>query len=54
MEALPPTQSAALLKKGQDVLFLVFDIMSLMLLHTYTLNQWNTMWTLFIKRAWQP
>jgi len=38
MEALSPTQSAAPLKQGRDVLFMIFDIMSLALLHTYTLD----------------
>jgi len=37
-DALSPTQSTAPLKEGCDVLFLIFDIMSLALLHTYTLN----------------
>jgi len=50
LEALPPTQSATPLKQGWDVLFLIFDIMSLALLHTYTLNRWKTVWTLFIEK----
>jgi len=50
LEALSPTQSAAPLKQGRDVLFLIFDIMSLALLHTYTLNRWKMMWTLFIEK----
>ncbi len=37
-DALLPTQSATPLKEGHDVLFLIFDIMSLALLHTYTLE----------------
>jgi len=50
LEALTPAQSAAPLKQGRDVLFLIFDIMSLALLHTYTLDRWKTVWTLFIKK----
>jgi len=47
---LPPTQAAAPLKEGRDVLFLIFDIMSLALLHTYTLDRWKTVWTVFIEK----
>jgi len=47
---LPPTQAAELLKEGCDVLFLIFDIMSLALLHTYTLDRWKTVWTVFIEK----
>jgi len=36
--------------QGRDVLFLIFDIMSLALKHTYTLNRWKTVWTMFIKK----
>jgi len=49
-DALSPTQSAELIQQGHDVLFLIFDIMMLALLHTYTLNQWKMVWTLFIKK----
>ncbi len=49
-DTLPPTQAAAPLKEGRDVLFLVFDIMSLALVHTYTLERWKTVWTLFIEK----
>jgi len=37
-DAVLPTQSATPLKEGHDVLFLIFDIMSLALLHTYMLD----------------
>jgi len=50
LEALSPSQSAAPLKQGRDVLFLIFDIMALTLRHTYTLNRWKTVWTLFIEK----
>jgi len=36
--------------QGRDVLYLVFDIMSLALKHTYTLNRWKTVWTIFIEK----
>jgi len=49
-EELSPTQLAEPLQEGRDVLFLIFDIMLLALLHTYTLNRWKTVWTLFIKK----
>jgi len=29
---------------------MIFDIMSLTLRHTYTLNRWKTIWTLFIEK----
>jgi len=49
-DALSPTQSAALIQQGHDVLFLIFDIMTIALLHTYTLERWKTVWTLFIEK----
>jgi len=36
--------------QGRDVLFLIFDIMSLALKHTYMLNCWKTVWTMFIEK----
>jgi len=50
LEALSPEQAEAPLKQGRDVLFLIFDILSLTLRHTYTLNRWKTVWTLFIEK----
>ncbi len=47
---LSPTQAAEPLKEGHNVLFLIFDIMLLALLHMYMLNRWKTIWTLFIKK----
>jgi len=50
LKALPPTEANAPLKQGNDVLFLIFDIMALALQHTYTLNRWKTVWTMFIEK----
>jgi len=49
-DAIPPSQLADPIKEGRDVLFLIFDIMSLALRHTYTLERWKTVWTLFIEK----
>jgi len=38
------------LKQGHDVLYLIFGIMSLALTHTYTLEQWKMVWTMFIEK----
>jgi len=38
------------INQGRDVLYLIFDIMSLALTHTYTLNRWKTVWTFFIEK----
>jgi len=38
------------LTQGRDVLFLIFDVMSLALKHTYTLERWKTVWTIFIEK----
>jgi len=38
------------LQQGRDILFLIFDIMSLALKHTYTLDRWKTVWTMFIEK----
>jgi len=39
-----------LIIQGQDVLHLVFDIMTLALHHTYMLEHWQTVWTMFIEK----
>jgi len=49
-DALSLTQSAELIQQGRDVLFIIFDIMTIALLHTYTLDCWKTVWTLFIEK----
>jgi len=46
----PPLTPPPPITQGQDVLYLVFDIMSLALQHTYTLNRWKTVWTIFIEK----
>jgi len=50
IKALLPDQANAPIKQGRDVLFLIFDIMSLALKHTYTLERWKTVWTMFIEK----
>jgi len=50
LEALPPEEAHQPLKQGRDILFLIFDIMSLVLKHTYTLGRWKTVWTMFIEK----
>jgi len=47
---LPPNIPPPLLKQGQDVLYLIFDIMTLALYHMHTLKRWKTVWTMFIKK----
>ncbi len=51
LKNLPPSQKDEPIKQGRDVLFLVFDIMALALLHTYMLERWKTVWTLFIEKG---
>ncbi len=50
LKALLPEEAMCPLKQGQDVLFLIFDIMSLALKHTYTLDRWKMVWTMFIEK----
>ncbi len=38
------------LKQGRDILFLIFDIMSIAIKHTYPLQRWRTVWTMFIEK----
>jgi len=38
------------IQQGHNVLHLIFDIMSVALAHTYTLQWWHKVWTLFIKK----
>jgi len=38
------------LKQGRDVLFLIFDIMQLAIKHTYPLQRWRNVWTIFIEK----
>jgi len=39
-----------LIIQGKDVLHLVFDIMTLALCHTYMLERWQKVWTIFIEK----
>jgi len=43
-------QDPVALKQGRDVLFLIFDIMTIALQHAYPLQRWRTIWTLFIEK----
>jgi len=43
-------EPTGILKQGRDILFLIFDIMSLAIKHTYPLQQWRTVWTMFIEK----
>jgi len=46
-------KAEGLLKQGQGILYLVFDMMALALCHLYLLKHWHVVWTVFIKkRAW--
>jgi len=38
------------LTQGRDVLFLIFDIMTIALKHTYPLQCWRNVWTMFIEK----
>jgi len=42
----PPKQ----IQQGCDIIYLIFDIMSTALKHTYPLQQWKTVWTTFIEK----
>jgi len=43
------TQNIAI-QQGRDILYLIFDILTLTLHHSYMLEQWKTVWTMFIKK----
>jgi len=47
---IPDTEPPGKLEQGRDVLYLIFDIMSLALKHTYTLEQWQMVWMMFLKK----
>jgi len=42
--------TTGLLRQGRDILFLIFDIMTLALKHTYPLQRWRNVWTMFIEK----
>ncbi len=50
LDSLLLEEASCLLKQGCDILYLVFDIMSIALKHNYTLEQWKTVWTMFIEK----
>jgi len=45
-----PPAPTGMIKQGRDILFLIFDIMSLALRHTYPLQRWRNVWTMFIEK----
>jgi len=45
----PPT-NPGLIKQGHDILFLIFVILTIALKHTYPLQCWQTVWTMFIEK----
>jgi len=49
-EKQPAPNPLPLITQGRDVLYLIFDIMLLALKHTYTLNRWKVIWTMFIEK----
>jgi len=50
MDAETPLDHPGLIKQGCNILFLIFDLMTLVLRHTYPLQQWQTIWTMFIEK----
>jgi len=38
------------LQQGRNVLYLIFDIMTLALQHMHTLERWKIVWTIFIEK----
>jgi len=40
--------TTGMIKQGRDILFLLFDIMTIVLKHTYPLQRWRNVW--FIKK----
>jgi len=47
---LPLNVTPLVLTQGQDILYLIFDIMSLALQHMHTLQCWKMVWMMFIKK----
>jgi len=48
VEETPPTQDRT--EQGRDILYMIFDIMSIALANAYPLEQWCKVWTLFIEK----
>jgi len=46
----PEPPPPARIHQGRDILFLIFDIMSIAIHHTYPLQRWRTVWTIFIEK----
>jgi len=38
------------IKQGRDILYLIFNIMSLAVRHTYPLKCWRIVWMIFIEK----
>jgi len=49
-EAPDPLAPQGVLRQGRDILFIIFDIMTLALKHTYALQRWRNVWTIFIEK----
>jgi len=49
-DAPPKPASEGGITQGQDVLFLIFDLMSIALIHTYPLERWRQVWTILIEK----
>jgi len=46
----PNENNIGMLKQGRDILYMIFDLMLIMLLHTYPLQHWCKVWTMFIEK----
>jgi len=49
-DTMDDEEQLSVLKQGRGILFLIFDIMSIAIKHTYPLQQWHTVWTMFIEK----
>jgi len=49
-DTTPLPEPTGPIKQGRDILVLIFDIMSLALRHTYPLQRWQNVWTMFIEK----
>ncbi len=45
-----PDTDQDIIKEGHDVLYLIFDLMTLALRHAYPLKRWRKVWTIFIEK----
>jgi len=46
---LPPSPAEGL-TQGRDVIYLIFNLMSIAIAHTYPLERWRNAWTIFIEK----